>query len=42
MFGENAPQLRNSVRFSFGLGLDEEQIIQAATKTAEIVNRLVK
>ena len=24
MFGEGAPQLRNSVRFSFGLGLDDE------------------
>ena len=23
MFGEGAPQLRNSVRFSFGLGLDD-------------------
>ncbi len=42
MFGEGAPQLRNSVRFSFGLGLDDEQIKQAATRTAEIVSRLVK
>ena len=42
MYGEGAPQLRNSVRFSFGLGLDQEQIIQAANTTAEIVNRLVK
>ena len=24
MFGEGSPKLRNSVRFSFGLGLDEE------------------
>ena len=26
MYGEGTPELRNSVRFSFGLGLDEEQI----------------
>jgi cysteine desulfurase len=42
MFGDGAPQLRNSVRFSFGLGLDEEMISKAATKTVEIINRLVK
>ncbi|MCZ2259406.1 cysteine desulfurase family protein [Sporosarcina sp. G11-34] len=42
MFGEGAPQLRNSVRFSFGLGLDDELIEKAAEKTAEIVSRLVK
>lgn len=42
MYGEGAPELRNSVRFSFGLGLDEEQIRMAAMKTAEIVKRLVK
>lgn len=42
MYGEGAPELRNSVRFSFGLGLDEEQIQMAAMKTADIVKRLVK
>ena len=42
MYGEGAPELRNSVRFSFGLGLDEEQINEAALKTAEIINRLSK
>ena len=42
MFGVDAPQLRNSVRFSFGLGLDEEIVEKAARKTAEIVTRLVK
>lgn len=42
MYGEGAPQLRNSVRFSFGLGLDEELVQEAATKTADIVKRLVK
>lgn len=40
MFGKGAPQLRNSVRFSFGYGLDEEQVKQAAMETAKIVNRL--
>jgi len=42
MYGHGSPKLRNSVRFSFGLGLDDEQITQAALKTAEIINRLVK
>lgn len=42
MFGEGSPKLRNAVRFSFGLGLDEEAIREAAVKTADIVNRLVK
>lgn len=42
MYGEGSPELRNSVRFSFGLGLDEKQINEAAIKTADIINRLVK
>ena len=42
MYGEGAPELRNSVRFSFGLGLDEEQIKTAILTTADIVKRLVK
>ena len=42
MFGEGSPKLRNSVRFSFGLGLDEETIKEAAEITAKIVKRLVK
>ena len=42
MYGEGAPELRNSVRFSFGLGLDEEQIRVVAMKTAKIVKRLAK
>lgn len=42
MYGKGADELRNSVRFSFGLGLDEEQVFTAATKTAEIVKRLAK
>ncbi|WP_342505271.1 cysteine desulfurase family protein [Sporosarcina sp. FSL K6-2383] len=42
MFGEGSPKLRNSVRFSFGLGLDEMKIKKAAETTASIVKRLVK
>ena len=42
MYGQGAPELRNSVRFSFGLGLDDDQIRTAALKTADIVKRLVK
>ncbi len=40
MFGKDADELRNSIRFSFGLGLTEEQIIEAAKRTAKIVKRL--
>ena len=42
MFGEGSPKLRNSVRFSFGLGLTEETIKEAAEIIAEIVKRSVK
>lgn len=42
MFGESSSKLRNSVRFSFGLGLTEETIKEAAEITAEIVKRSVK
>lgn len=42
MFGSHAPQLRNSIRFSFGLGLTKEDIEEAAEKTVKIVKRLVK
>lgn len=40
MFGKDAEELRNSIRFSFGLGLTEEDIIEAAKRTAKIVKRL--
>lgn len=40
MFGSDAEELRNSIRFSFGLGLTDEQIVQAAERTAKIVKRL--
>lgn len=42
MFGKEAEELRSSIRFSFGLGLTDEQIIEAGKRTAEIVKRLVK
>ena len=37
MFGENTPELRNSVRFSFGINNTEEQVIEAAHKISKIV-----
>lgn len=42
MYGNKSSKLRNSVRFSFGLGLDEDLVRRAATTTATIVKRLVK
>ncbi|MEJ9282097.1 cysteine desulfurase family protein [Ureibacillus thermosphaericus] len=40
MFGKGASELRNSIRFSFGLGLTEEDIKEAAERTAKIVKRI--
>ncbi|EGA89139.1 cysteine desulfurase family aminotransferase [Planococcus donghaensis MPA1U2] len=40
MYGEKAVEIRNSIRFSFGLGLTSETIKQAAEKTAQISQRL--
>lgn len=40
MFGKDSEKLYNSVRFSFGYGLTEEDIHKAAIKTANIVKRL--
>ncbi|MEK4084663.1 cysteine desulfurase family protein [Psychrobacillus sp. FSL K6-1415] len=37
MYGENTPELRNSVRFSFGLNNTKEQVIEAAYKISKIV-----
>lgn len=42
MYGKGAPELRNSVRFSYGYGLTIEEIEVAAEKTAEMIHRLVK
>ena len=40
MYGDGAEELRNSVRFSFGYGLSEEDIWTATEKTAAVVRRL--
>ncbi|WML47421.1 cysteine desulfurase family protein [Neobacillus sp. PS3-34] len=42
MFGKQSERLINSIRFSFGLGTDENQVLKAAEETAKIVNRLKK
>lgn len=42
MYGEGAPQLRSSIRFSFGLTTTEEAVAEAAKRTIAIVKRLVK
>lgn len=42
MYGENASELRNSIRFSFGYGVTVEGVQEAATLTANVVKRLVK
>lgn len=42
MYGKDADELRNSIRFSFGYGLTLEDIQTAADQTIEIVKRLVK
>ncbi|MEG0261183.1 MAG: cysteine desulfurase family protein [Lysinibacillus sp.] len=41
MYGKDAEELRNSIRFSFGQGLTDETVREAAQKTVAIVNRLV-
>ncbi|GGA32841.1 cysteine desulfurase family protein [Psychrobacillus lasiicapitis] len=38
MYGENSPELRNSVRFSFGINNTEQQVIEAANKISKIVH----
>ncbi|MFJ5764862.1 cysteine desulfurase family protein [Lysinibacillus sp. NPDC093210] len=42
MYGKGAEELRNSIRFSFGQGLTEEAVRQAAERTAAIVKKLAK
>ncbi|PZX07126.1 cysteine desulfurase [Psychrobacillus insolitus] len=37
MYGEKSPELRNSVRFSFGLNNTEQQVIDAAQKISKII-----
>lgn len=41
MFGEDSPRLRSSVRFSFGYGLTEDLVREAAQRTASVVQRAV-
>lgn len=38
MYGENSPELRNSVRFSFGINNTEQQVIEAANKISKIIH----
>ncbi|MEA0565633.1 MULTISPECIES: cysteine desulfurase family protein [Lysinibacillus] len=42
MFGQGSEELRNSIRFSFGQDLTENDIRRAAEKTAQIVKKLAK
>jgi cysteine desulfurase len=42
MYGEEASELRNSIRFSFGYGIMDAEVKEAATITANTVKRLVK
>ncbi|MGB5946051.1 cysteine desulfurase family protein [Paenisporosarcina sp.] len=42
MYGEEASELRNSIRFSFGYGITDAEVKEAAIITATIVKRLVK
>lgn len=42
MYGNESERIRNSIRFSFGLGNTLEQINQVALTTANIVKRLTK
>ena len=42
MFGKESERTKNSIRFSFGLGLTEEAVREAALETAAIIKRLTK
>ena len=42
MFGADTPELRSSIRFSFGVGLSDELVREAGKRTAQIVKRLVQ
>ncbi|WP_175990925.1 cysteine desulfurase family protein [Bacillus sp. Marseille-Q1617] len=41
MFGNESERTKNSIRFSFGLGNTEAQIVQAADEVAKVVKRLI-
>ncbi|MRG86695.1 cysteine desulfurase family protein [Salinibacillus xinjiangensis] len=42
MYGSNDERTTNSIRFSFGIANDEEQVKTSAEKVADIVNRLTR
>ena len=42
MFGEDAHELRDSIRFSFGYGVSIEDVKDAANITSKVIQRLVK
>ncbi|WP_421380067.1 cysteine desulfurase family protein [Bacillus salacetis] len=42
MFGKESERLRNSIRFSFGIGNTEEDVIHTGKEVAKIVSRLRK
>jgi len=42
MFGEEAHELRNSIRFSFGYGVSIEDVKEAVAITVKVIKRLVK
>ena len=42
MFGKESERIKNSIRFSFGLGTTSEKVAKAADETARIVLRLKK
>ncbi|WP_409301858.1 cysteine desulfurase family protein [Peribacillus sp. SCS-155] len=42
MFGKGSERTKNSIRFSFGFGVSEQDIRHTAHETVKIVNRLVK
>jgi cysteine desulfurase len=42
MFGEEAHELRDSIRFSFGYGVTIEDVKEAASITVKVIQRLVK
>ncbi|KHE66752.1 hypothetical protein LD39_21145 [Halobacillus sp. BBL2006] len=40
MYGAENPRTTNSIRFSFGLANDEDNVVEAAKKVSQIIKRL--
>jgi cysteine desulfurase len=40
MFGGDSEKIRNSIRFSFGLGNTEEDIVWTSDEAVKIIHRL--